>query len=109
MDSKNLIIDYLQKNPNSSSKEIFEGIGRQKSLATVKRLLSKLIQEHLVVSTGKGRSIRYNLSPVYKLFEPIDYKKAILLFYEQNNIASFKKILVSKLNLLLKPIYSWLK
>ncbi len=79
MDNKNLIIEYLRKNPNSSSKEIFEGFGRQKSLATVKRLLSKLIQEQLIVSTGKGKSTRYNLSPVYKLFEPIDIQK----YYEK--------------------------
>ncbi len=79
MDDKNLIIEYLKKNPYSSSKEIFEGFGRQKSLATVKRLLSKLIQEQLIVSTGKGKSTRYNLSPVYKLFEPIDIEK----YYEK--------------------------
>ncbi len=75
MDAKNSIIEYLKKKPNSSSKEIFEGIGRQKSLATIKRILSKLIQENLIVSTGKGKSTRYYLSPEYKLFEPIDIKK----------------------------------
>ena len=79
MDDKNLIIEYLKKNPNSSSKEIFEGIGRQKSLATVKRILSKLIQENLIVSIGKGKSTRYYLSPEYKLFESIDIKK----YYEK--------------------------
>ncbi len=79
MDYKNLIIEYLKKNFNSSSKEIFEGIGRQKSLATVKRILSKLIQENLIISIGKGKSTRYNLSPEYKLFEPIDIEK----YYEK--------------------------
>ena len=79
MNTKNLIIKYLKKHPNSSSKEIFEGIGGQKSLATVKRLLSKLIQEQLIVSMGKGKSTRYNLSPVYQLFEPIDIDK----YYEK--------------------------
>ncbi len=79
MDYKNLIIEYLKKNPNSSSKEIFEGIGRQKSLATVKRLLSKLILENLIVLVGKGKSTRYYLSPEYKLFEPIDIEK----YYEK--------------------------
>ncbi len=79
MDGKKLIIEYLKKKPNSSSKEIFEGFGRQKSLATVKRLLSKLIQEQLIVSTGKGKATRYNLSPTYKLFEPIDIEK----YYEK--------------------------
>ena len=75
MDDKSLIIEYVKNNPNSSSKEIFEGIGAKKSLATVKRILSKLIHERLIISTGKGKSTRYNLSPVYKLFEPIEIEK----------------------------------
>jgi len=79
MDDKNLIIEYLKKNPNSSSKEILEGFGRQKSIATIKRLLLKLIQEQLIVSTGKGKATRYNLSPTYKLLEPIDIEK----YYEK--------------------------
>ncbi len=79
MDDKNLIIEYVKNNPNSSSKKIFEGIGEKKSLATVKRILSKLIQERLIISTGKGKSTRYNLSPEYKLFEPIDIEK----YYEK--------------------------
>ncbi len=79
MDDKNLIIEYVKNNPNSSSKKIFEGIGEKKSLATVKRILSKLIQERLIISTGKGKSTRYNLSHEYKLFEPIDIEK----YYEK--------------------------
>ncbi len=75
MNDKNLIIEYLKQNPNSSSTEIFEGIGEQKSLATVKRILSKLIQEKLIIAIGKGKSTRYNLSPAYKLFEPVDIEK----------------------------------
>lgn len=79
MEEKNLIIEFIKQNPNSSSKEIFEGIEERKSLATVKRKLSKLIQEKLIITTGKGKSTRYNLSPVYKLFEPIDIEK----YYEK--------------------------
>jgi len=79
MDDKSLIIEYVKNNPNSSSKEIFEGIGEKKSLATVKRILSKLIHERLIISTGKGKATRYNISPEYKLFEPIEIKK----YYEK--------------------------
>lgn len=79
MDNKSLIIKYVKTNPGSSSKEIFEGVGEKKSLATIKRVLSKLIQEQLIISTGKGKSTRYNLSPVYKLFEPIEIDK----YYEK--------------------------
>lgn len=79
MDEKILIVEFIRQNSNSSSKEIYEGIGKRKSLATVKRILSKLIQEKLIISTGKGKSTRYILSPVYKLFEPIDIEK----YYEK--------------------------
>ncbi|NOY49279.1 MAG: Fic family protein [Chlorobi bacterium] len=79
MDDKNLIIEYVKQNPNSSSKEIFESVRKKRSLATVKRILSKLIQESLIITTGKGKSTRYNLSPVYKLFESIDIEK----YYEK--------------------------
>ena len=79
MDEKSLIIEYVKNNPNSSSKKIFEGIGEKKSLATVKRILSKLIHERLIISIGKGKSTRYNLSPEYKLFEPIEIEK----YYEK--------------------------
>ncbi|MFQ5334443.1 MAG: hypothetical protein ACE5DN_00045, partial [Flavobacteriales bacterium] len=79
MDERILIVEFIRQNSNSSSKEIYEGIGKRKSLATVKRILSKLIQEKLIISTGKGKSTRYILSPVYKLFEPIDIEK----YYEK--------------------------
>ena len=79
MDDKKLIIEYVKKSPNCSSKEIFQGIAKKKSLATVKRILSKLIQERLIISTGRGKSTRYHLSPVYKLLEPIDIER----YYEK--------------------------
>jgi len=79
MDYKNLIIEYIKNTPGSSSKEIFKGTGERKSLATVKRTLSKLIHEQLIISTGKGKSTRYYLSPSYKLFEQIDIGK----YYEK--------------------------
>ncbi len=74
-----LIIKFVKQNPNCSSTAIFEGIGKKKSLATVKRILSKLIQEKLVLSTGKGKATRYQLSPFYTLFEQIDVVK----YYEK--------------------------
>ncbi len=79
MDEKNFIIEFIKQNPNCSSTEIFEGTGRRRSIATVKRILSKLMEEKLIVATGKGKSTRYNLSPVYKLFEPVDMEK----YYEK--------------------------
>ena len=64
------IIEYLNSSTNSSSTEIFQGIGAG-SLATVKRVLSKLIKEDLIISTGKGRATKYSLSLSYSMLMPI--------------------------------------
>ncbi len=81
MNIDNQILEFLKKNPVSSSNEILQGIEEKKSIATIKRALSKLISEKLVITTGKGKSTKYKLSPFYKLFERIDieqyYKKEI--------------------------------
>ncbi len=79
MNIDKLILDFIKQNPNSSSYEVFQGINEKKSLATVKRIISKLIQEKLLISTGKGKATRYKLSPFYTLFEQIEIEK----YYEK--------------------------
>ena len=75
------ILDYLKSADASSSNEILQGIVRKKSIATIKRALSKLIENQLVIVTGRGKTTRYKISPYFKLFEPIDldlyYRKEI--------------------------------
>jgi hypothetical protein len=44
-----LISKYLKYKPNSSSKEIFEGLNFVISYATVKRCLSKLLIENVSI------------------------------------------------------------
>ena len=81
MKTENLILDFLKQNPESSSGEIQTGIPDKKSIATIKRELSKLVAKKLISSTGKGKATRYKLSPYYNLFREIDiqdyYKKEI--------------------------------
>ena len=81
MKTENLILDFLKQNPESSSREIQTGIPDKKSIATIKRELSKLVAKKLISSTGKGKATRYKLSPYYNLFREIDiqdyYKKEI--------------------------------
>jgi Fic family protein len=79
MNIETIIIDFIKQNQNCSSKEVLYGIHEQKSLATVKRALSKLISEKQIISTGKGKATRYSLSPYYKLFQDIDNEK----YYEK--------------------------
>lgn len=75
------LLDFIEKSGESSSKEIFEGARIAVSYATLKRLLTKLISENYITSTGQGKGTRYSLSPVYKIIQPVDldeyYKKEI--------------------------------
>ncbi|NOZ84434.1 MAG: Fic family protein [Epsilonproteobacteria bacterium] len=81
MNIEKQILYFLKNSPESSSNEILQSIEEKKSIATIKRVLSKLVSENLILSTGKGKSTKYKLSPFYKLFEQVDieqyYKKEI--------------------------------
>ena len=79
MNIEKQILDFLRSNPESSSNRILQGIEEKKSIATIKRVLSKLVSENLISTTGKGKSTRYQLSPFYKLFENIDIEQ----YYEK--------------------------
>ncbi len=75
MSTESLILTYLKDHPNSSSSQIASGIVGEKSLATIKRVLSKLISQKLITTTGKGRATRYLLSHLYNIFKEIDVQK----------------------------------
>ncbi|RLD53988.1 MAG: cell filamentation protein Fic [Bacteroidetes bacterium] len=79
MNIEKQILDFLKSNPESSSNQILENIEEKKSIATIKRILSKLVSKNLISTTGKGKSTRYQLSPFYKLFENIDIQR----YYEK--------------------------
>ena len=81
MNIEKQILEFLKSNPESSSNRILENIEEKKSIATIKRILSKLISEKLISTTGKGKSTRYQLSPFYKLFENIGIEQ-----YYKNDI-----------------------
>lgn len=76
---ENDIIEYLRKTGKSSSKEIFDGADIGASYATVKRILSKLIAENYLSSTGRGKGTRYSISPVFEVIQPVDIEQ----YYEQ--------------------------
>ncbi|MCL2132106.1 MAG: Fic family protein [Lentimicrobiaceae bacterium] len=90
METRELILNYLKDKPNSSSKEIFEGLHSVVSYATVKRYLSKLLSENYITQQGNAKNSRYALSPTFNLFYPINLdeyyskeidKRAILTGY----------------------------
>jgi len=80
-DRESDIIGIIEKKNECSSKEIFESISSSVSYATVKRILTKLTTENLIVTKGKGKGTKYLISPAYELIQHIDieqyYKKEI--------------------------------
>ena len=68
----NDILNFLKEHPQSSSKEIFDGIESSRSYATVKRNLTQLLNENLIITEGIGKASKYSCSPHYRLFYPVD-------------------------------------
>jgi len=53
------ILEHLKIHSVCSSKELHHVIDDIVSYATTKRLLFKLVQEHVLVTLGQGRSTKY--------------------------------------------------
>lgn len=67
----NDIIKFLQEHPESSSSDIFKGIGKG-SYSTIKRAISVLQEDRQIVSEGQRKATRYRISIANQLLEPID-------------------------------------
>lgn len=73
-----MMLTYLENHPNSSAPEIHKGLSRSGtnfsiSLSTLKRRLSGEFKKmNLVHSTGKGKGLKYALTPEYALIYPIN-------------------------------------
>jgi Fic family protein len=72
------ILAFLKDNPKTSAPELLKGLidldaNFSMSLSTLKRRLSgELTRLNLVVSTGRGKGLKYELRPEYDLIYPID-------------------------------------
>ena len=75
------ILEYISKNPSSSSREIHEGSELRIGYATVKRILNRLHVNNFIEIEGKGRGTKYLISLAYSIIKPIDideyFKKEI--------------------------------
>ena len=78
-DKKKIILEFIKESPSLSSKEIHDGLEFEIGYATVKRILTKLISDNLILPEGKGKARKYIISPSYELFYPIDVK----LYFEK--------------------------
>lgn len=72
LDLENGMLDYIQKHPNSSSREIYEGLGNVAALATVKRTITTLLDKNFVATIGRGKATKYLISPSFDVLFPID-------------------------------------
>ena len=82
MDARDkIILDFIKKTGECSSKEVHDNVGIAVSYATLKRILSKLKNENYLLSVGQGKGTKYAISPTFELIEPIDvdeyYQKEI--------------------------------
>ncbi|SMM97674.1 filamentation induced by cAMP protein Fic [uncultured Candidatus Thioglobus sp.] len=66
------ILSFVDKNPGLSSSAMHKSIGFDVELITVKRYLSSLISQKLLLTKGKGRATKYFVTPFYKLNHPVD-------------------------------------
>ena len=63
MTRENEILQYLHYHPGSSRSEIEAGMNITESPATVKRILSSLVENGSALVSGQGRATRYSVSP----------------------------------------------
>jgi Fic family protein len=93
-----IIIDFLVRNPLSSSKEIHEGSQLNIGYATVKRILKKLNESNYIEIEGQGKGTKYRISLTYATTMPIDlddyFEKEI---DERKIIESFSFDLMSRI------------
>ncbi len=73
MNLKEQIITFIKEHPSCSSKEIHQSL--EVSIATVKRMLSRLISEGLILAEGKLKGTKYVLSPSYELLYLLDVEE----------------------------------
>ena len=71
-DKETQILQYISETPLQSSKQIHAGLPIKISYATVKRVLSKLLELKLINAEGSGKATKYLISPSYALLSPVN-------------------------------------
>lgn len=66
------ILQFLRFNPNSSRAEISNGLQNPPSDSTLKRLIAEAITNNQILKTGKGKNVRYSLTPQAFLIAEVD-------------------------------------
>ena len=74
-DNTSYLLELVKDTPNLSSKQLHERMAEKVSYATLKRLLSKLLNEKLILAVGKGKGTKYLIAPSYDLFYSLNPEK----------------------------------
>lgn len=82
------ILTLIKDNPLSSSKQIHDNLKGRAGYATVKRILSRLVADNLVVTEGKGKATKYLISPVYELLNPVSVNEYFKKEQDERQIKS---------------------
>lgn len=109
MDVIREILQYLHYNPLSTREEIRVGVNFGESDATLKRLIALAVKDankRTARITSNALLIANGYCPLsFRTVDSIDYKKAMLIFYEQNNLYAFKQIFISQYEFAVKEYF----
>ena len=93
-----IILEFLENNPLSSSKDIYDGISSTKGYATIKRSLNNLIEQNYISKEGKGKGTKYLLSTSYSIIRKIDIEEYFTQDIDDRKIqSSFNFKLISEI------------
>lgn len=87
-DLETLIIELLRELGPSSSKIIFDNIGVDCSYATLKRKIKDLTDNKFLKVHGKGKSSKYELSPLYLIVAPVSVEEYFKKEIDERKIIS---------------------
>lgn len=97
-DTSQQIIDFISKHPGNSSSQVHQALGDAISYATVKRTLTKLLDEGYIISSGKMKSTTYSISPSYALLHLINIEEYFKKEIDERRInAQFNFLLIREL------------
>jgi hypothetical protein len=66
------ILNFIETKPQSSSAQIAIQFANEISLATIKRMLKKFVNQGQVLKSGAGKNTRYKISGTFKILSRVD-------------------------------------
>ena len=71
----NDILNFIQAGTECSSAQIAAQFASKTSLATIKRMLQKFVEERQVTKSGAGKNTRYKISDAFKILNNVDVQQ----------------------------------